>query len=192
MICAQNLDSRTSDVDPTGGVQKSLNVEFNFVTIKVCIFHPNPTRSWVIVAQSGESKKNGHWSVLFSSLKSVHTFISNITLNRWQFCARPTRLSVILILTLKTCCVLWPIAVTYFGSKSTHQPLKCAQFRLGAIVAGQVGPRIQTPQGGQICKITEWRNLLFWFLFGHAGGYYSGHVCPGVKAFATTQPLRQH
>lgn len=31
-----------------------------------------------------------------------------------------------------------PIAVTYFGSKSTHQPLKCAQFRLGAIVARQV------------------------------------------------------
>lgn len=53
-----------------------------------------------------------------------------------------------------------PIAVTYFGSKSTHQPLKCAQFRLGAIVARQVmghGQKVWFDiflirlRGGEIC-----------------------------------------
>lgn len=43
-----------------------------FFVNKMRIFHPNPTRSLVIVTQSDVSKKNGFWSVLFSSLKLSH------------------------------------------------------------------------------------------------------------------------
>lgn len=49
---------------------------------KMCIFHHNPTRSWVIVAQSGESIKNGYWSVLFSSYEFI-TFWCLTALNTW-------------------------------------------------------------------------------------------------------------
>lgn len=54
-------------------VPYSASIIYIFFVNKMRIFHPNPTRSLVIVTQSERSKKNGFWSVLFSSLKLSHT-----------------------------------------------------------------------------------------------------------------------
>jgi len=97
---------------------------------KMCIFRPNPGRSWVIVARSSVSNKNGHWSVSFSSLEVRLTSPTNLKSPVWTHFA-PGAGPVASVIWFNTDATVRPLRqwnVTYFGSKSTHQPLKCAQF----------------------------------------------------------------